>query len=54
MVKIANWLTARELLDEALRLYPGDELCRIHRERVARYETNPPEKWDGAEELGFK
>ena len=54
MVKIANWMTARELLDEALNLHPGDELCRIHRERVVRYEANPPKNWDGAEELGFK
>jgi class 3 adenylate cyclase len=54
MVRIGNWLTAREWFERALERRPDDVLTRLHRERALRYEKEPPSDWDGAEELSFK
>ncbi len=54
MYLIGNWYTAKDYLENALKLLPDDFPTSQFLERCIEYIASPPEYWDGAATLDFK
>jgi class 3 adenylate cyclase/CheY-like chemotaxis protein len=54
MYAMGNWITALEYFRKAATAQPDDPVTRLFLDRCAEYRDQPPEHWDGAQDLDFK